>query len=197
MNQYHYYLDFPVKIEKPTVFEIDHSVAKHESLSVDLPEARPLIEFLAQFFPAVECKQLEYLYTPPNGGKILIHSDSDSRIGLDNMTKINITWGPEQGVVRWWECSTYNNMNLDPGTSEYGDTDKTHTIFVADEKDSTKVYEATTNKLSLLNTGVFHSTYNPGSEGRYTLCFILFYKDSDQMIEWNDAVEIFKEYLYN
>jgi hypothetical protein len=190
MNRYHYYLNLPFEIQKPKVFDTQHSVAKHEVLPMDLPEAQYMIEFLSQF-SSVECKKLEYFYTPPNGGKIFIHSDNQ----LDNMTKFNITWGPEQGVVRWWDCPSYSFLNLDPGNSQYGNSDTSHSVYVADEKDSTLMYQANTNRISMLNVGPFHSTYNPGTEGRYTLCFLLFYKNSNRHLQWQDAVEIFKEYL--
>jgi hypothetical protein len=190
MNQYHYYLNFPVEIQKPSMFQIEHDLPKHEMLSMDLPEAIPMIKFINQF-DNIECENLEYFYTPANGGKILIHSDNE----LDQMTKFNITWGPEEGVVQWWNCSTYNTLNTESGQTTYGASDTEHSVYIAEEKDSTKVYEANTNKLSMVNVGVFHSTYNPGSLGRYTLCFILRYKDSHKRLQWQDAVEIFKEYL--
>ena len=189
MNPYHYYLKLPFEIQKPSMFSQQHAVAKHEVLPLDLPEAQQMIEFLTQF--DIECKELEYFYTPPDGGKIFIHSDNR----LDNMTKFNLTWGPESGVVRWWSCPNYRLLNIGAGDSEYGETDTGHSVFVADEEDSTMEYEANTDRISMLNVGKFHSTYNPGTTGRYTLCFILSYKGTTNRLQWNDAVNIFKAYL--
>ena len=189
MNPYLYYVNLPFEIQKPSIFVEQHSVAKHEKLSLDLPEAQPMIEFLNQF--GVECRNIEYFYTPPDGGKIFIHSDNR----LDNMTKFNITWGPDVGVVQWWNCKKFELLEIGSGNSQYGDSATGHHVYVAREEDSTLEYQANTNKMSMLNVGKFHSTYNPGTEGRYTLCFISFYKNSKENLQWDRAVNIFKDYL--
>ena len=189
MNPYHYYLNLPFEIQKPNIFIEQHTVVKHEILPFDLPEAQVMLEFLKQL--NLDCHNLEYFYTPPNSGKISIHSDNF----LDEMTKINVTWGPESGVVRWWNCPSYKTLKLESGTTDFGESDSYHEVYVAEEDESTLVHEASTNKISMLNVGKFHSTYNPGTEGRYTLCFALRQTGATTKLQWPQAEIVFKDYL--
>ena len=43
------------------------------------------------------------------------------------------------------------------------------------------------------NVGILHGTNNPTPEGRWTLSFIP--QKDEQYIHWDDALEIFKDYL--
>jgi hypothetical protein len=190
MNNFHRYINLPFEVQKPEIFNNHHDVVKHEMLPLDFSEAIPVIEFIDQF--GLMCSHLEYFYTPPGGGKVLIHTDNGR---FDNMTKINVTWGPKEGVTRWWNCPTYRPLEFESDNTEYGETDSYHSVYTADEKDSTLLYEANTNRPSLINVGLFHSTHNPGSYGRYTLCFILFHKDSEKNLQWDDAIKLFSNYL--
>jgi len=191
MNNFHRYLNLPFEISKPDIFSnVTRDCVKHEMLPLDFPEAQPLFKFLDQF--NLMCDHLEYFYTPPKGGKVLIHTDNGR---FDNMTKINISWGSEDAVTRWWDCPNYRPLEFEGDSDTYGETDSYHNVYTADEDDSTFLYEANTNRPSLLNVGLFHSTYNPSDIGRYTLCFILFHKDTEKNVQWDEALEIFSNYL--
>jgi hypothetical protein len=190
MNNFHSYINLPFDVKKPEIFNKHHNVVKHEMLPLDFPEAIPIMNFLDNF--DLVCNHLEYFYTPPNGGKVLIHTDNGY---FDNMTKLNITWGPEEAVTRWWDCPTYRPLEFEGDSEKYGETDSYHNVYTAEEEECSFLYEANTNRPSLLNTGLFHSTYNPGSKGRYTLCFIIFHKGTEKNLQWEDALRIFSKYL--
>ena len=59
------------------------------------------------------------------------------------------------------------------------------------------VWEANTNKVSLLNVGQLHSTYNPTDVGRWTLCFV---PSSSALrggtyLTFEEALEVYADYI--
>ena len=96
-------------------------------------------------------------------------------------------------MTQWWKSdiirreSTYNN-----GGKEIGEVSNIQHIW-ANENDCELLYEANTNHPSLVNVGILHGTNNPTPEGRWTLSFIP--QKDEQYIPWDDALEIFKDYL--
>ena len=138
------------------------------------------------------------LHTSPNGAKIDIHSDTKI---IDNATKINFTWGPDNSVTRWWKVkdesflilNRSNNVEKTRGTDS--DIDLSYALF-AKEENCQLVYEKVINKPSLMNIGQLHSTYNPHPEqDRWTLCFTLLKLD-DTHLQFEEALKIFKDFVY-
>ena len=122
--------------------------------------------------------------------KIPIHTDHGS---YTMHAKINITWGPEEGVIQWWKSDKTFRKKLDG----YGEmTSECHDNLWANEEDCELLYEANTNKPSLVNVGMLHGTNNPTPLGRWTLCFVPV-NQRGQFLHWNDALETFKNYLEN
>ena len=77
-------------------------------------------------------------------------------------------------------------------------SERTHHNLVAHKEDCELVYEANTNKVSLVNVGQLHSTYNPDpSEGRWTLCFVPARKErtNKRHLTFAEAVEVFEPYI--
>lgn len=148
---------------------------------------------------------VETFFTPPNGGKVPIHTDYTTH--NTDFVKINKTWGPEDGHIVWWDCSETFEYELSPKMiDEKGvkvQYDASSTITSAFEENCKKLHSANTNKLSLVNTGCLHSTINPSNEPRWTICHIPAYLDKvatrknwyDACVKWDDALEIFKDYL--
>jgi len=124
---------------------------------------------------------------------------------LDDHVKINITWGPEEGVMRWWEANkTQVFTDIEDVKANYKGVDvdaadafshRQHTNVLAEEKDCTLVFESSTNKPSLVNVGVLHSTFNPTDKGRWTLCFVPAIPNGHGYIYWDEALEYFKDYI--
>ena len=93
-------------------------------------------------------------------------------------------------MIQWWHSDHVKEKvtEANENTIEY------HHNLVAEEKDCTLLYEANTNRPSLVNVGVLHGTNNPTDQGRWTVCFVPTTL-SNQFIEWNDAMVIFKNYI--
>lgn len=163
-KMYHRYLNLPFEIAKPP---IDFTV-KPEWDGIDLqgkymdPNMKSWLKGLG-----LDCGKVEVFYTPPHS-KIPIHADDYDmkRKRVDSHVKINVTWGPEEGTIRFWESKKtffVQDASMDC-TSRL--------TLAAHEEDSKMVCEANTNIPSLVNVGCLHSTHNPTDEPRWTLCFV-------------------------
>jgi len=221
-NYYHRYLKLPFEITKPPIFDTDPGNITHVDLTPrhsgqteveqspwDDTEVREWIESLG-----LRLIHTEAFFTPP-GQKIPIHTDDLDRDHI----KINLTWGPEEGVTRWWNSD--NQMQVqdtkhafallngdtslteqmsrdmeDPDNDFSKNRDYSQTPFrIAREEESTLILERNTNTPSILNVGELHSTYNPTNEGRWTICFVPAYhrektiENSSQLLVPSDRHE--------
>ena len=198
-NKYHRYLNLPFKIRKPQICNVKPKDLKH----YDIPHHKDnnISEFVKQF--GLQIVNTELFYTPGKN-KLPIHIDSWKQ---DDHVKINISWGPSEGTTRWWNApnfttnenynSNYNSSKDLNGEDYKNFSDRTHRSIILKEEECELVYEANTDKPSLVNVGTFHSSYNPTEEGRWTLCFILGYdkNDWDNLVPWDDAITIFKDFI--
>jgi hypothetical protein len=197
-NRFHRYLNLPFEIAKPNICNEYPDDMKHLDIN-DYVDTN-IDNWLDKL--NLHVGHTEVFYTPPNGGKLPIHSDEST---LDDHVKINITWGPEEGVMRWWKANkTQVFTDIEDVKANYKglDVDKAdefshrqHTNVLALEEDCTLIYEANTNRPSLVNVGVLHSTYNPTAQGRWTLCFVPAVKGGHGYIYWDEAQEYFKDYI--
>lgn len=190
MNNFHRYLNLPFEIKKPELFNTTPDHVVHEQIKID--DDQNMVNFLKQF--GIDLMLVESFYTPPNGGKVPIHTDFWWY--ETDYVKINQTWGPDDGEIIWWNCSKTKEVLMEP--KEYENLTYTDEIRVltADEKDCKQIFSANTNKVSLVNTGVLHSTINPSNQPRWTICFVpAFDVENNVYVRWHEALEIFKEYL--
>lgn len=194
MNNFHRYLDFPFEIAKPDIFNTtpDHLIHAHLETHYD----NNMAEFLKS--RNLEILYIESFYTPPNGGKVPIHTDFWWY--ETDFVKINQTWGPDDGKVVWWNCSKTTEIMVDHETTEINNAKATYSdrirTLTADENDCTEIFSVNTNLPSLLNTGILHSTVNPSQQGRWTVCFVPVHtKGKEDYLRWNDALEIFADII--
>lgn len=193
-NIYHRYINLPFSIKRPDITTTFPKTIQH----VDMRDWVDKNMFDFNHSLGLEVMYMELFYTPPNQ-KLPIHSDLPV---LDNRTKINVTWGPEEGRTRWWKAKSPDLMKV-TGVSDYSDdfsAEDHHRNLTASEEDCDMMYEANTNIPSLVNVGQLHSTYNPGSYGRWTLCFCIGEevgsKDmKNKFLTWDNAVNKYKEYI--
>ena len=173
-NIYHRYLKFPFEVTKHPLCNTTPKEIEHHDINPW--RCSQLNKFLSNMGLMV-C-HTELFYTPPGGAEIPIHADDAT---LDNRAKINITWGPPEGTVRWWKSENAKAItDLESakemlGTELQPDEDfsaREHANLLAKKEDCELIWEANTNKVSLLNVGQLHSTYNPTNVGRWTLCFV-------------------------
>jgi hypothetical protein len=180
-NIYHRYLEIPVSPGIDLFARTDYDPAVIGHLGIDHSEVNPaLVEWLAKFNM---CPMMfEAFYTPPNGGKIYIHIDTAT---VSDAVKINWTYGAPGGRIVWWQPKHIDKVkSLE---TEFGQP-----YLTVNEDDCTKVYEADTNKPSLIQVGTWHSTWNPSDEGRWTFSLPLQDIATEQRITWADANKRFK-----
>jgi hypothetical protein len=203
MNNYHRYINLPFIYPKPKLFNTQPN--KWQIVAVPPEEIyQPLLDWFKPFGDKHNIKiskVLEAFYTAPSN-KFHIHNDS---FYLSNMTKLNFTWGPTNSLTRWWKIKDEKNLKTlhypVQGSPEKPDIipNRPHdydNATLAEEEDCQIVYEKVIDKPSLLNVGHLHSVYNPNKDqGRWTLCFILL-KNDGSLLEFLDAVEIFKDIVY-
>lgn len=196
-NRYHRYLDLPFEITKHPLCDTEPTDMKHLDIN---PYRDPQID---SWFESLGlcCNHSEVFWTPA-GASLPIHADD---VTLDDHVKINITYGPEEGKIRWWkskksqvvtDIETAKKMlhDLDNDVADEF-SEREHTNVLANRDDCTLVYEANTNRPSLVNVGQLHDTYSPPHKGRWTLCFVPGVPNGPGYIYWDEAVEIFKDYI--
>lgn len=182
MNRYHRYLKLPFDLQKPEICDqyIDSTVY-HE----DITHRDPNLETWLSQFEDICIGHTEVFWTN-SGEELPIHTDEDS---FDDHVKINVSWGSEKGLTRWWKSDIVEYMEEEGGGH-------VHRNLIAEKENSTLVYEACTNTPSLVNVGQLHSSYNPSDSGRWTLCFVLANEDKTDFIYWDDALKMFEDYVY-
>jgi hypothetical protein len=180
-NIYHRYLNIPVDPQIDLFNREKYDTEQYAHIRLKEEEINPeLARWFKQF--NIEIYWYEAFYTPPNGGKLPVHTDS---IQGENYTKINWTYGAPGSKLIWWE----------PKSKEYIATNST--VFgvqycTIDEAHCTKVYEAEINKPSLINASQFHSTFNPTTEGRWTFTIQLSDTSIKNRVSWDDAIKRFE-----
>ena len=191
-NTYHRHLNLPFEIKRPKLLEPPFP---DDYMHYEMPSHMDLN--IMKFFKKVGIVKanIEAFYTPP-GGEIPIHCDEST---LDNHIKINVTWGPEGGRTRWWDCGHAQSPEspeaiLDEFKGAAAAYRQAECLRGTPET-CTLLHEASTNKPSIVNVGQMHSTYNPSeTEGRWTLCYMPRLPNRDY-IYWHEAMQIFKDYI--
>lgn len=200
-NIYHRYLKLPLSYPKPERFNHPSDtysvILEHEKIY------EPFKNFVSSFGLTIS-NVLEGFYTQPNGGRVPLHADTSTLPGVNDICKLNFTWGPSESTTQWYKIKDIskikkhciNDNDANKKFYEAGivpDIDIEYVLF-ADRDDADLVYEAVIDQPSLLNISQLHSTWNPSStEHRWTLCFTLL--ENRQLLSFQRATEIFKDYI--
>ena len=188
MNQYHAYLNLPFELSKPEVFnEFQPEKISHCHLA-DYPDRERMQEYLDS--KGLRLLHIESFCSPPKQS-LQIHLDEMEE---KDVIKIIQTWGPdrEDSVTRWWESSNTYIKNYPAYSDEsLKDIEPCYSI-VADVEHSTMMFEANTNRPSVINAGLLHDTFNPGPEHRWTLCFVIG-KSDYSFLSFKEALELLKD----
>jgi hypothetical protein len=201
-NVYHRYLNLPFDYPKPEKF--NHPI---EGYAVFLDRKiihEPFHQWVESFGLTIS-NVLEGFYTPPNGGKVPLHADTGYQLpGLNDICKLNFTWGSSDSTTRWYQVNDESKLikhyfgkgasnekfykaGIDP------DIDISY-VWLAEWDDVNLVYEAVIDRPSLLNISQLHSTWNPSpTEHRWTLCFTLL--EDGKALTFDRALNIFKQYI--
>ena len=200
-NIFHRYMQLPFEINKHPLCDTTPDTVAHHDIN---PYRDAKIEEFNSSLGLVTV-HTEVFYTPP-GGELPIHADD---VAIDNRAKINITWGPPEGTVRWWKSENAKAItDLESakemlGTELQPDEDfsaREHANLLAKKEDCELIWEANTNKVSLLNVGQLHSTYNPTNVGRWTLCFVpastaMPKPGGEYYLTFEEALEVYSNYI--
>lgn len=216
-NRYHRYINLPFELKKPKICETE---PEHPTYIDDNPYGHfdeNLFKWLRKFDLTVD--MYETLYTPPYG-YVPLHIDS--HLQNKELAKLNLSWGCEKSAMSWYTTNKLYVMNrgqhhedtvrdlelgdiestdnykflehIDPDvTILHGVTDE-YQVTTAKRAESTLIYQANTNRPSLVNGGILHSTENPCSVGRWTLSIVMRTRFNKEL-DWESALKIFADYL--
>lgn len=188
----HRYINLPFEISWPDdnlfVFDTDNKAFQNVIFEEKdwKPQNKQLVDFLENCGIGIIHVESFFTHRKHHG---VLHSDYS---WLSNHTKLNISRGGADSGIEWFTST--NPVNVPPIPPDKTQQLKDH-ILTASMKTCTKIGSATTHKPSLCNVGQLHRTYNHSDEDRQTLCFVLSYKDSEEVLNFNDAIELLKEYL--
>jgi hypothetical protein len=138
---------------------------------------------LVQFLKSVDLKipHAEVFYTPPHCTQG-IHVDGD-RPGY-NHAKINWVFGATNTYMKWWQPKLeieqlQKVQNTVLGTDYLG----------YERKDCVLLHAHKIKTPSLVNAGIPHCADNKTSQGRWCVSYCMNDIDSDQHIQWDQAVK--------
>lgn len=177
-NKYYRFLNLPFEFNMAIP---EFGTANHVTLKVDdLPG--PFIEFLAARgvkigFAEAFKKHAGYEH------ELALHIDGHK---FDNHVKINFVVNNGQSTMCWWQVK-------DPTLLKTQTTVVKTDYYYAAESDCDLVAEAVLDRPALVNAGQLHSIKNIAGETRYAFSFML--TKQGQKLLWNDAIELFKDYL--
>jgi hypothetical protein len=186
LNNYCNQLKFNFDLDLTPLYNIQKEYTKTDRVSV--LNVDEIDNNLASFLQNLDLKicHAEVFHTPAFG-EIKIHSDT-GRSDI-TWTKINWVFGPSGHRTRWWRIKDPNKeIQMRPlhNGPDY--------IFYEDE-DCELAYEKEITGGWLFNAGIPHSVWNPTDQSRWTLSYTLYDLKQDRILEYNDALEIFKNYL--
>ena len=129
----------------------------------------------------------EIFYTAPHS-KIKWHIDTSGYTPIFDYVKINIIWGTDNShYMQWGELIDQNYVS----DIRYNIAKSPYMNF---ETPQIKLVESVTiDKPILVNVGVPHRAVNDSDSGRW--CLSLIPKKNNTRIEFNQAIDIFHEYL--
>jgi hypothetical protein len=129
----------------------------------------------------------ELFYTAPHS-KINWHIDTSGYTPIFDYVKINIVWGTDESHYMQWGKVIDENYVSD---IQYNLATSPYLRFDPSQIEITE--SITIDKPILVNVGVPHRAVNDSDLGRW--CLSLIPKKNDERIAWNQAIEIFHEYL--
>ena len=188
----HRYIDLPFEVQWPDddLFTFDSDNKAFQNVIFKDNEWKPgnqkLIDFLDNAGIGIIHVESFFTHRQHHGA---LHTDYS---WLSNHTKLNISRGGKDSGIEWYTST--NPVNVPPIPADQTQKLKDH-ILTASMKTCTKIGSATTHKPSLCNVGQLHRTYNHSDEDRHTLCFVLTYKNTPKVLDFDDAIELLKEHI--
>lgn len=188
LNNFCNRLELGFEIDLTPLFEIQKNYSKVDRVSVITVDTIDLN--LSTFLETLGLRvyHAEVFHTPANGD-IKIHSDT-GRSDI-NWSKINWVFGDSGHKTIWWKVKDPNKeIQMRP---LHNGPD--YTFY--DDNDCEMVHEEEITNSWLFNAGIPHSVVNSTSESRWTLSYTIFNRQKNSILEYKDALEIFKNYIRN
>jgi hypothetical protein len=132
-----------------------------------------------------EIVNAEVFYTKPNG-RLPWHVDMNPP---GPVSKLNFVWGSDNHVMEFAEIKN----PMQQKETSFTKVNSHYILYTSRELSNITAF--TLDKPALLNVGKPHSVLNRSNTGRWCLCMIL-WKDGKRIM-WNDALELFSEYVLN
>lgn len=203
MNIYHRFINLPFEIPRPKQF--DNSIDSFITY-VGRDAVPPELEPWLGTFGLTLSNVIEGFYSAPNGGEVPVHNDTITKPGEHDAIKINMTWGPQDSVTRWWKTKSDDNLieivhdqtEVNDGFAKAGIVPdiECYKCYSAQLHDLDLVHEQVIDKPSILNVGQLHSTYNPDPNNhRWTLSFTPL--KEGKLINFDQALTIFESCIKN
>lgn len=142
----------------------------------------------------VQVKYAEVFVIPP-GGHLAIHSDA--RYLGSNLTKLNIVEGDDTAQMAW-----YSMIDKDKSLPMEDFTIVESKYLRLDDDNAKLEFMTPITQPSLVNVGAFHNVYNitNNKKTRYCVSMVLSSLkpdgDDNELMQFQNAVTIFKEFLY-
>jgi hypothetical protein len=178
MNNYYKYLNLPFE-NKLSPVDMQQAHIKLDRQLID-PAFIAWLDSLDIAIGFSEVFQKEPGEQPPHS----LHLDGEV---FDDHVKINIVVNPGTSVMRWWR--------LKPGKEHQMKITIVGTSYLwAYQDDCDMVAESELSQPALVNGGQLHNVEQINTI-RLCYSFMLINKKTQNRLLWNEAVEIFKDYL--
>lgn len=125
-------------------------------------------------------------YMAPNKARV-IHTDTDAN---SNMAKINFCFDRHGDSEMVWYDFVGDSTQVTLRESVIGNR-----YNVYDLAGCVEVWKDQIRSPSLINAGVPHNVFNHSNQPRLSFSYTLLHKQTNQRVEWCDAVQQFKQYL--
>jgi hypothetical protein len=184
LNNYCNKLNLDFQIDLTPLYKIQEGCNKDRVSVITVTEIDKNLSLFLEKLDLEIC-HAEVFHTPANG-EIKIHSDT----GRADITwsKINWVFGEPGHKTLWWQVKDPNKeIQMRPlhNGPDY--------IFY-EEEDCFVVHEQEITDSWLINAGVPHSVINPTNQSRWTLSYTIFDKKNNSILEYKNALEIFKNF---
>jgi hypothetical protein len=188
-NNYHRYLNIPVEF-KP-VFPTDtnfidqmHGPSKHIGRYDMSMVNNEFKEWLATLNLNIRYSEIFHLVP----GKYVEHAIHIDGTEFDRHVKLNFVYCDSPSYMNWYTLKKRKSLSsrLTPAGTNF---------LSAHDDDVDLVYSVQVGKPSLVNVGVLHNISTGIQTPRCCFSFLIGYIDSNSIVTWDNAIEIFKDYI--
>jgi len=179
MNRYHHRLNIPVTFQPEFPKNTNAAVLPYTKNQIN----KELINWLLNISVGIKHCEVFYL-SPDSQSNHVIHLDGES---FDDHVKLNFAYCETEELMNWFipKENAILISKKTPIDTTYIETNEDQCILV---------HQAIIGQPSLVNVGQLHNISDVKSP-RYCFSFVLSKLETNKRLTWDDAVEIFKDYI--